>query len=184
MSCLRSLKVTLPPVIASLWSRLNQLLMESRLHFRILRRDSVVLLRAHPLNTFLLVPVNAPECTRSRSGIWFRANGTRALQTAFAKRRHIGHIGRMMIPPKCQFFILLYGYDSFPTQKKHRFVCLAKRQLSFNPFCVRSRSFLRWMYCCLLYSIEDYKAFRFIIIINDLTVPFVTPYVVITKSFD
>ena len=117
-------------------------------------------LQAHPLNNFLIVPINVPEYTCYRSEIWLRANGIHTLQTAFAKHRHIGQTGKMISPSaNSSYLLVLYGYNSFATKKKHRFVCLAKQYFSFNPFFTHSRNFLIWMYYCLLYA--ECKAFKF-----------------------
>lgn len=111
------------------------------------------LLQAHPLNNFLIVPIKAPECTRYRSEIWLCANGIHTLQTAFARYRHVGQTGKMISPSaNSSYLLVMYGYNSFTTKKKHRFVFLAKQYLSFNPFFIHRKNFLIWMYCCLLCS--------------------------------
>lgn len=128
--------------------------MKSRLHFRILRCDNIFLIQAHPLNNFLIVPINAPECTRYRSEIWLRANGIHTLQTAFAKHKHIGQTGKMIFPSaNFSYLLVMHGYNNFTTKKKYRVVYFAKQRLHFNPFFIHSRNFLIWMYCCPLYSI-------------------------------
>lgn len=111
------------------------------------------LLQAHPLNNFLIVPINVPECTRFRSEIWLRANGLHTLQAAFAKHRHTGQTGKVISPSAgSSYLATMYSSSSFTAKNKYRFICLAKQYLRFNPFFTHSRNFLIWTYCCLLHS--------------------------------